>query len=640
MGRLINIDNGGTLTDFCAFDGEQLLFTKTLTTPHDLSACFFDGFGQLARLVYGQEDVARLLQETDYIRYSTTQGTNALVERYGPRLGFITSSDTALALLRTRDVQDALFDTLVGDRARTVDSTLDDKRLDVALTRSINELASAGANRIVVSFNVEHCHAEEQRCERVVSRRYPAHLLGALPVIFAAELSGDPDYTRRTWTTLFNAFLHPAMERFLYSAERRLKHHRTRNPLLIFRNDGGSARVAKTVALKTYSSGPRGGMEGARRLARHYRFSHLLSLDVGGTTTDIGVVEAGEVRPDHHGVVEGVPVSVPLCRINSEGVGGSSIIRVVDHEIRVGPESVGAVPGPACFGRGGRAFTMTDSALLSGLIDSTTYFGGELPLDAARAEAALNEKISKPLGLSPDEALTAAEAAWVARIVAVTGAAAQIDEASVLLGFGGGGPMLLTSVAESLNLKQAILPGLAPVFSAYGIGFSDLSQQYQLYLESPDTETLARARDSLLKRARRDMFAENTALEDCGINVGLVALDGADESTPWAADTPPPTHLQAPLLLRIEVTKPIEQLTLQPVGDEVLQPAETSAMRRLLYRGKRVAVPLYRFRELDIGASGFGPCVVEDDFFTARIDADWYFRLSGNRDVLLTRGAK
>ena len=228
MGRLINIDNGGTLTDFCAFDGEQLLFTKTLTTPHDLSACFFDGLGQLAILAYGEEDVARLLQDTDYIRYSTTQGTNALVERRGLRLGLITSSDTALAMLRTSNEQCALFDTLVGDRTRTVDATLDDEHLDVALTRSINELSSTGANRIVVSLNVEHCNAEERRFERIVLRRYPSHLLGALPVTFAAEMSDDPDYTRRTWTTLFNAFLHPAMERFLYSAERRLKQHRTR----------------------------------------------------------------------------------------------------------------------------------------------------------------------------------------------------------------------------------------------------------------------------------------------------------------------------------------------------------------------------------------------------------------------------
>lgn len=138
----------------------------------------------------------------------------------------------------------------------------------MAITRAINELGARGANRVIVSLDLEQAEKSvERRLQRIVLRRFPSHLLGALPVAFAAEMSRDPDYARRTWTALFNAFLHPAMERFLYGAEHRLKQHRTRNPLLIFRNDGGSARVAKDHrAQYVHSSAKflRGGMEGAR----------------------------------------------------------------------------------------------------------------------------------------------------------------------------------------------------------------------------------------------------------------------------------------------------------------------------------------------------------------------------------------
>ena len=136
------------------------------------------------------------------------------------------------------------------------------------------------------------------------------------------------------------------MERFLYNAEHKLRQFKTRNPLLIFRNDGYSARVAKTVAVKTYSSGPRGGMEGAKAFAAHYGLKRLLTMDIGGTTTDIGLIDDGSVRSHRRGMIQGVPISFPLCDVVSAGVGGSSIIKVDGGRIRVGPESVGSAPGP------------------------------------------------------------------------------------------------------------------------------------------------------------------------------------------------------------------------------------------------------------------------------------------------------
>ena len=296
MTTLINIDNGGTLTDICVVDGDEVRYTKTLTTPFDLSRCLFDGLAKASALLYGEERLPSLLQSTDYIRYSTTQGTNALVQRKGPRLGLLVTDPALIGWLTADPVQRELLDALVGDRWASVTLAGDDE-LSAELVTTINDLAGRGASRLVVSIGGEAGPAEERRIRGLLLRLYPRHLLGAVPLVFSWELlGGDRDDIRRTWSSLLNVFLHPAMERFLFNTERRLREHRTRRPLLIFRNDGGSSRVSKSSAIKTYSSGPRGGLEGTRALAGHYGFRHLLMVDVGGTTTDIGAVTGGKVR--------------------------------------------------------------------------------------------------------------------------------------------------------------------------------------------------------------------------------------------------------------------------------------------------------------------------------------------------------
>ena len=210
-------------------------------------------------------------------------------------------------------------------------------------------------------------------------------------------------------------------------------------PLLVFRNDGYAGRVAKTIALKTYSSGPRGGMEGARVLARHYGLTHLLSMDIGGTTTDIGVVDERGVRADRHGNVEGVATSFSLCDVVSAGVGGSSIIRVAGERIAVGPESVGSAPGPACFGLGGTQATITDAFTLAGLLDPASFFGGKLQLDKARARQAVHAHVAEPLKMGELEALAAMEAAWVKKVADSLTAYASIRPDTTLAAFGGAG---------------------------------------------------------------------------------------------------------------------------------------------------------------------------------------------------------
>ena len=345
MAFQINIDNGGTLTDVCIMSDDGVQKTKVLTTPYDLSKCFFEGLTKASEVVYGATDVKRLLEEVDLIRYSTTQGTNAICERKGPKLGLVLDTGSKGLVVSLRDHDPEVYDALIGDRVAFVDTaTLNSDAAEVDVVKVINQLTAMGANRLVVCFSGTGFGDAEERVKKIALRKYPRHLLGAVPVLYASDLTVDANPDRRAWSALINSFLHPSMEAFLYNAENRLRAFRTKNPLLIFRNDGDASRVAKTVAIKTYSSGPRGGMEGVKTFAALYGFRDTVSIDVGGTTTDIGQCTEGRVAEMRRGHVEGISVSFPLCEIMSAGAGGSSIFRVKDGQIVIGPESVGARP--------------------------------------------------------------------------------------------------------------------------------------------------------------------------------------------------------------------------------------------------------------------------------------------------------
>lgn len=643
MGMLVSIDNGGTLTDFCVVTDDAVHHAKTLTTPYDLSKCFFEGLQKVSGRVYGNPDVGRLLADAEYIRYSTTVGTNALVERKGPRIGLLTTTKTDVSRLTDKEHLASLFEGLIGDRVRSVDpATTDVTAFETAVVKAVNELANIGAARLVITVDGADFKATEARIKDIVQRKFPSHLLGALPLLSAGDLTDDPQFGRRTWTSILNSFLHPAMERFLYSADYRLKQQNTVNPLLIFRNDGGSARVAKTTAVKTYSSGPRGGMEGTRALAAHYNFPKIVSYDVGGTTTDIGVVENGVIRASRNGKCEGVEVAFPLADVLSAGVGGSSIIGVADGKITVGPKSVGALPGPACFGRGGEEPTITDVFLLQGLLDKNSFFGGDFVLDESRSRACIEARICTPLKRPLEAALRDMEAAWVEKIArSITEFAGACDDA-VLAGFGGAGALAATAIAQGVGAKRVLIPRLAAVFSAFGINFSNVSQEYRVVLPATTADAMRKAYDGVLERARRDMYAEKALLEDCETTASLVR-ERAGNAEEFDLDTktfalPCDVKNGDVVSLQVRTVKPVRCAEIHSAASAKKHQAKPSASRSVLGAdGKRAEVPVYQVEALKPGATAAGPAIVEEAYFTGKVDAGWSFEITASGDILLSR---
>ncbi|MGW3625214.1 hydantoinase/oxoprolinase family protein [Streptomyces sp. NPDC000880] len=638
MERLINIDNGGTLTDICVWDGQGFTYTKTLTTPFDLSKCLFDGMAKASVSEFGEPNLEALLHSTKHIRYSTTQGTNALVERRGPRIGLITDDPAVADEMRATEGEAGLFDDLVGSRVAVIDPNSDQESLDFDLVQRVNRLTTDGAARIVVALGEENGD-DERRMRSILLRKFPRHLLGSVPILYSWELTADRVRTRRIWSGVINAFLHPTMERFLYHTEDRLRSHRVRNPLLIYRNDGASSRVAKSVALKTYSSGPRGGLEGTRALAEAYGLSHVLMIDVGGTTTDVGSVKDFQIEVRRRGSIKGAPISFPMSDVYSSGVGGSSIIAVEGGEIVVGPESVGAAPGPACFGFGGKSATITDVNLLLGVLDPATYLDGGFTLDAERSKAVITTTVAEPLGIGLEEALIRMEAAYFATIAAAFADSIEDATDTTVAAFGGAGPMSACGAARLNGVKTVLVPKLAAVFSAFGISFSDIGQNYEVALPDSSAEGARAVYDGLLERAERDMFQEGHDLASCALTWSVAAEeDGTLVSetayVPGAAPVVGPGQHGS---MRLKVTAALPHTEL--ADDEWLtpRPAVASGTRRVRSSASQVDdVPVYSLLDQAPGAKAQGPAIVEGPFFTARVLSGWQLDVTAGGDLMLT----
>ncbi len=564
-----------------------------------------------------------------------------MVQRKGPRLGLLTTDPTLVEGLAATVEEENLLAALVGDRHAVLDVTADDQALAGQLVTSVNTLAAGGASRVVVSVGGPDGAVQEKRVKRLLLRLYPRHLLGAVPLLFSWELVADRDDVRRTWSGLLNAFLHPAMERFLFNTERRLRDQHTRHPLLIFRNDGGSARVTKSSAIKTYSSGPRGGLEGTRALARQYGFRHVVMADVGGTTTDIGVVTDGVVEADPRGRVEHVPTSFELAAITSHGIGGSSVIRVRDGQLTVGPDSVGAAPGPACFGLGGTDATITDVYLLMGVLDPGTYLDGSLKLDAEPSRRAVETTVAQPLGIGLDEALARMEEAYLERVSTALRSAHPTRD-TVVAAFGGAGPMTMCGAARRAGVTRIVVPRTAAVFSAVGIGYSDISQRYEQPLG--DGVPADQVVSELRARAARDMSAEGVDPAGCVETWRLrIERDGRDEFVDLAdveladlADAAKQPE-DGPASLELTVVAPLPHVPAAPVGQVAVSLAVAAGVRAVRGRdGGLLDLPMIDLIAQQPGAQVDGPAVIEGPFFTMRLPAGWQAETTAAGDLLLT----
>ena len=317
----------------------------------------------------------------------------------------------------------------------------------------------------------------------------------------------------RISTTAVNAYVGPELGKYLSSFQNRLNKHGDESKVLIIQSNGGASPIQDSIkfAVRSILSGPAGGAQGAANVASEINEKNIIALDMGGTSTDISIIENGKPHIANERFEAGWKIAVPMIDVHTLGAGGGSIARVdISGVLRVGPESAGADPGPACYDLGGENPTVTDAALVLGLLNKNSFLGGRVTLNDNLAKEAIKNKIADPLGLTIIEA-----ANGIMRVV-TNSIAEGIRLASIrkgldprsfsMVAFGGASGMLATQVAREVGIQKILIPYTAPVLSAFGMLTSniqyDFSQSYPSGLEIVDLNEIRTQLQAMEKKGR------------------------------------------------------------------------------------------------------------------------------------------
>jgi N-methylhydantoinase A len=500
MGYYCGIDIGGTFTDCVILDDEgTVTLAKASSTPSDFSQGFLDAITLGAeRLGLGLEE---FLDRTDLLLHGTTVGTNALVEMRGARTGLITTRGHRDALLMMRSygrsaglpIERLLHvsrhrkpDPIVPPALIREVSERVDWAGDVVLplneaeaVEAIESLVAAGVETIAISFLwgfVQPAH--ERRVRELVQEIAPE-----VYVSCAHELITKPGEYERTAAVAINCYIGPSTSSYVRSVDRATTELGYRHPLLIMQASGGVVPAGQAAAapLFTIGSGPVGGVTGAKFLADQMGHDDVIACDMGGTSFDVGIIAAGEPLGSSETVINQYTFFMPRLAIESIGAGGGSIVWIDEgsETLRVGPESAGAQPGPACYARGGERPTVTDADLVLGRYNAENFLGGQLRLDREAALRAL-ATVARPLGMDPVQAaaaaVTIAEFQMSDLMRKVTLERGLDPRDFTVYAYGGAGAAHAAVFARELGAREVVIPlgTLASTWSALGILSSDV----------------------------------------------------------------------------------------------------------------------------------------------------------------------
>jgi N-methylhydantoinase A len=512
MGYKIGVDVGGTFTDLAVTDEEARLFiAKTMTTAGDEASGIVNGLTKVA--AHYALDLGELLRRTDVIVHGTTVATNAMLQYRGAVTGLITTEGFRDEIEIRRGIKESAFDAKleapfpIAPRRRRlgVPERVDHRGrvltpLDEAAARTaICRLRDQGVEAIAVCFLFSFLNpAHEQRVRELIAEEYP----GVYVSLSSDVLPQVRDFERVS-TTLVNAFVGPTLRSYLEALQARLREQGYANDLYVMQSNGGIMTIEYSAEKSVYSlfSGPAGGIAAATYMGGLAGYKDLITVDMGGTSYDVCLIRDGRPAITSDAWFSRYRVAIPLLDIHSIGAGGGSIAWVdPGGALKVGPQSAGSRPGPACYGRGGTQPTVTDADLVLGYLDPDYFAGGELKLDRAAAERAIDEAVGTPLGM------TTVDAAWAISRIVNANMANGIRVVSVqrgydprdfaLMAFGGAGAVHAGVQAQDLGMPTIIVPKAAPVFCAFGDLIADLRvTEVRTFFAEALTVDLARMND-------------------------------------------------------------------------------------------------------------------------------------------------
>jgi N-methylhydantoinase A len=462
----IGVDSGGTFTDFVVLhDDGRLESFKLRSNPASPASVILEG-------------IRRINAKRAEVVHGSTVATNALLERKGAKTAFVTTAGFEDLIAIGRQNRAELYNLtpppvkplVPGDRCFGVkERMLFDGSVEIplAIGNLRKKIAKSGAESVAICLLHSYQNDSHERA-----------LLEALQgigyVCASCEISPEFREFERASTTVINAYVGPLMDRYLGELERGCSHK-----LSVMQSNGGllSAEEARRHAVRTILSGPAGGVAGALEIARLAGFKKALTFDMGGTSTDVALV-GRESRLSTEARIDGFPVRVPMLDIHTAGAGGGSIAYIdAGGSLRVGPESAGAFPGPACYGIGDRP-TVTDAHVMLGRIASDQLVGGELPIDPARAEQAL-ARLGKPVEVAA-AIIRIANSNMERAVRAVSVERGEDPRDYPLVAFGGCGGLHASEMAHELGIRTVIVPRMAGALSALGMLLSDHTRDFSI----------------------------------------------------------------------------------------------------------------------------------------------------------------
>jgi len=537
MTWFVGVDVGGTFTDFFAFDsdGGRIVVHKTSSTPEDPSGAILEGLSFLDRECGVSERSIRRFG------HGTTVATNALIQRRGGRVAMVTTGGFRDLLEIGRQTRPKMYDLRadhpsplaprerrfevverVGSRGEVL-APLSDESIREAVRLVRESAAEACAVCLLFAFrNPDH------------ERRIAVALEAAMPGLFLSLSSSvQPEFREyeRFSTTVQNAYLQPVVTRYLRSLEAGLRDHAPGAAIGINQSSGGlmSIHRAGDFPIRTALSGPAAGAVGAADTARRAGRSDVITLDMGGTSADVCLIGGGEARMSHEREVAGFPVRLPMIDIHTVGAGGGSIAWFErDGLLKVGPASAGAVPGPACYARGGTEPTVSDANLLLGRLGPDGLLGGRMALDgpaAARAVAPVAKRLGVPIERAAHGIIGIVVANMVRAVRAVSVERGFDPRDFALLAMGGAGPLHASDVARALGIRTVIVPPAPGILCAQGLVMSDLREDFVVsgrFAATVDSLAVLQARLAELVRMAEAWAAENdVAAEDCSLTLSF-----------------------------------------------------------------------------------------------------------------------
>ncbi len=533
MAKFLGIDTGGTFTDFVLFDDQSksVRLHKVLSTPRAPETAIFQGLNDL------NIDTAGLV-----LVHGSTVATNAILENKGVRTAYITNNGLADVLTIGRQAREQLYNLTpikkpalipaelcleVNSRLNAQGqhlSQLDQQNLSLLIERLQVLKPQAVAINLLYSFFDD---SEERKIEQAIINHF-----GDEAIFISRSSDVLPEYKEyeRGMTTTLNAKVGPLMQGYLLRVERGLKNKRNNCTLSIMQSSGGTVSVqqAGRYPVNLLLSGPAGGLKGAQTVAAASGFKQLLSFDMGGTSTDVSIIDK-EIGFTAAAKIGGYSVAVPMVDMHTIGAGGGSIAQVdAGGLLQVGPESAGAEPGPACYGKGGRQPTVTDANVVLSRLLPQSFLAGEMTLDKKAAHHAV-KKIAQALS-SVENVVSVEKAAegiidvvndHMVRALRVMSVERGEDPKDfILVSFGGAGGSHVCALAEELEMTKALVPVYAGVLSALGMLAADASRERSRTINKPlqecATENIEQIFAVLASQAKSELTSSSEPFEPGG----------------------------------------------------------------------------------------------------------------------------